>query len=64
MSSSIESPVYAPSLFRDTRGATAVEYVVVLVLVSTGAALAIAIMGALLARYFAAQQAWLLLPFP
>jgi Flp pilus assembly pilin Flp len=64
MSNRIESNTRAPSLCHDTRGATAVEYVVILVLVSTGAALVIAIMGALVARYFAAQQAWLLLPFP
>jgi len=64
MSNRIQTSARPPSLLRDTRGATAVEYVVILVLVSTGAALVIASMGALLARYFAAQQAWLLLPFP
>lgn len=64
MSKTLETSASASSLHRDTRGATAVEYVVILVLVSTGAALVIASMGALLARYFAAQQAWLLLPFP
>ncbi len=54
----------APSLRHDDSGATAVEYTVILVLVSTGASLVIAALGALVARFFAAQQAWLLLPFP
>jgi hypothetical protein len=52
------------SLRSNTSGATAVEYVVVLVLVSLGASLTVATMAVLLARYHAAQQAWLSLPFP
>jgi Flp pilus assembly pilin Flp len=53
-----------PSLLNHSGGATAVEYVVILVLVSVGASATIAAMGTLVARFFAAQQAWLLLPFP
>jgi Flp pilus assembly pilin Flp len=54
----------SPSLRSNSAGATAVEYVVILVLVSTGASLVVATMAMLIARFFAAQQAWLLLPIP
>jgi Flp pilus assembly pilin Flp len=64
MSKSTNSAAPARSLRQNDSGATAVEYVVILVLVSAGASLVIATLGALIARYFAAQQAWLLLPFP
>jgi hypothetical protein len=40
------------------------EYAVILVLVTIGAAWAVAWMAVALGRYYAAQQAWLLLPFP
>jgi Flp pilus assembly pilin Flp len=49
---------------RDLRGAATVEYVIVLVLVSAGAALALVGLGALLLELFRFQQALLLLPFP
>lgn len=64
MSNRTRSSTRSESLRENERGASAVEYVVILVLVSTGACLVIASLGALVARFFAAQQAWLLLPFP
>jgi hypothetical protein len=54
----------AASLRSNVAGATTVEYVVILVLVSAGASLTVATMAMLLGRFHAAQQAWLLLPFP
>lgn len=51
-------------LWTDVGGATSVEYAVALTLVTLGASALVAVMGALLADYFAAQRAWLLLPFP
>jgi hypothetical protein len=40
------------------------EYAVILVLVTIGAAWAVAWMAVALGRYYSAQQAWLLVPFP
>ncbi len=40
------------------------EYVVLLLVVSGGCCAAIVVMGVALAKYFAAQQGWLLIPFP
>jgi Flp pilus assembly pilin Flp len=51
-------------LLCDTRGTAMVEYVIVLSLVSVGAALAIIGLGSLLLGLFSYQQAMLLLPFP
>jgi Flp pilus assembly pilin Flp len=48
----------------DERGAVMVEYVVVLVLVVTGASAVLVLLGVAMARFYAAQQAWLLLPLP
>jgi Flp pilus assembly pilin Flp len=58
------SPLERTALRCNEAGTTTVEYVVILVLVGVGASLALAAMAALLARFFGAQQAWLLLPFP
>ena len=52
------------SISRDIRGAVMAEYAVILVLVTIGAAWAVAWMAVSLARYYSAQQAWLLVPFP
>ncbi len=40
------------------------EYVVLLVLVAGGCCATIVVLGIAMSRYFAAQQAWLLIPFP
>jgi Flp pilus assembly pilin Flp len=53
-----------PSIHRDIRGAVMAEYAVILVLVTIGAAWAVAWMAVSLGRYYSAQQAWLLVPFP
>ena len=51
-------------LITDARGALMLEYVVILLLVAGGACAAIVMIGIAMAQYFAAQQAWLLIPFP
>jgi len=51
-------------LIADARGALMLEYVVILLLVAGGAGAAIVMIGIAMAKYFAAQQAWLLIPFP
>jgi Flp pilus assembly pilin Flp len=51
-------------LISDARGALMLEYVVILLLVAGGASAAIVMIGIAMAQYFAAQQAWLLIPFP
>jgi Flp pilus assembly pilin Flp len=51
-------------LIADARGAVMAEYVVLLVLVAGGASATIVVIGMAMSRYFAAQQAWLLIPFP
>jgi hypothetical protein len=40
------------------------EYVVILLVVAGGCCAALVVLGIALARYYAAQQAWLLIPFP
>jgi Flp pilus assembly pilin Flp len=52
------------NLSTDARGAVMAEYVVLLVLVAGGASATIVVLGIAMAKYFAAQQAWLLIPFP
>lgn len=52
------------SLANDCTGAVMAEYAVLLVLVTVGAALAVALMAVALGRFYSAQQAWLLVPFP
>jgi hypothetical protein len=52
------------SLHRDERGVVVVEYVLVLLLVCAGACGALVLLGIALAKFFAAQEAWLSLPFP
>ena len=49
---------------RDERGAASVEYVIVLALVSVGAASAVIGLGTLLCELFVYQQTLLLLPVP
>ena len=51
-------------MLRDQRGAAVVEYLMVLIAVSLGAALALVALGGLLLRLFGYQQAVLLLPLP
>ena len=51
-------------LITDARGALMLEYVVILLVVAGGACAAIVMIGIAMAKYFAAQQAWLLIPFP
>jgi Flp pilus assembly pilin Flp len=51
-------------LLDDQRGTVTVEYVIVLCLVSIGAALAVIALGTLLLELFHYQQALLVLPFP
>jgi hypothetical protein len=53
-----------PALHRDERGVVVVEYVLVLLLVCAGAGGALVLLGIALAKFFAAQEAWLSLPFP
>lgn len=52
------------SLSRDIKGAVMAEYAVILVLVTIGAAWAVAWMAVSLGRFYSSQQAWLLVPFP
>lgn len=52
------------SLRADERGVVVVEYVLVLLLVCAAAGGALVLLGLALARFFAAQEAWLGLPFP
>jgi hypothetical protein len=59
-----ESPSAPPRLANDVRGAVMVEYVVVLLLVSTVACAAIVVLGMAMARFYMAQEAWLGIPFP
>jgi hypothetical protein len=40
------------------------EYVVILLVVAGGCCAALVVLGIALARYYATQQAWLLIPFP
>ena len=54
----------ARRLHGDERGLTTVEYVIVLVLVSVGASIAVIGLGALLLELFLYQRSLLLLPFP
>lgn len=49
---------------RDERGVVVVEYVLVLLLVGSAAGAALVLLGIALTRFFAAQEAWLGLPFP
>jgi len=51
-------------LARNVRGAVMLEYVVVLLLVSGLACVAIVILGMAMARFYMAQEAWLSIPFP
>ena len=52
------------ALRRDERGVVVVEYVMVLMLVCVAEGGALVLLGIALARFFAAQDAWLSLPFP
>jgi hypothetical protein len=54
----------ARTLVSDQRGAVTVEYVIVLSLVSAGAATATIALGSVLLALFRYQQALLLLPIP
>ena len=54
----------AAALVRDQRGSVYVEYLVILCLVSVGAALAILACGALLFHLLHYQQAAILFPLP
>ena len=51
-------------LVRDERGVVTVEYVIVLALVSVGAAIALIALGTLLLELFLYQRSLLLLPLP
>jgi Flp pilus assembly pilin Flp len=52
------------ALYRDTRGIASVEYVIVLSLVSVGAALAVIALGPRLLELFLLQRSILLSPIP
>jgi hypothetical protein len=52
------------SLQQDERGVVVVEYVLVLLVVCGAAGSALVLLGLALAKFFAAQEAWLALPFP
>jgi hypothetical protein len=58
-----EQSAVRPSLHGDERGVVVVEYVLVLLLVCAGAGGALVLLGIALAKFFAAQEAWLSLPF-
>ena len=48
----------------DVRGTATVEYVVILVVLALGCALAMKALGVPLVAMFASERAWVLLPFP
>ena len=58
------APLVQSALQQDERGVVVVEYVMVLLVVCGAAGSALVLLGLGLAKFYAAQEAWLSLPFP